>query len=127
MSTKLALQVPLPSGGLRYRQFSRAAASVVKPLAKFVNVPAVQDFAHAAQELVIALKVSTIGCFLVAGADVDQPRAIQAPGVNDDVARAILTRIEKLVALIVNAIETMDLMDTIDTRVQLEKLRSFTG
>jgi hypothetical protein len=73
------------------------------------------------------LKVSAIGCFLVAGADVDQPRAIQAPGVNDDVARAILTRIEKLVALIVNAIETMDLMDGIDTQGQLEKLRSFTG
>jgi hypothetical protein len=63
----------------------------------------------------------------VASTDVDQPRAIQAPGVNDTVARSIVTRVEEIATVVAKSMEKMDSMDVTDAGIQLEKLKVFTG
>lgn len=71
MSAPNALATLSPSA-LRRRTMTEGAKLVIKPLARFIGVPGIQDFVHNAQELIVALKVSDVHLlFLIYGADAD--------------------------------------------------------
>ncbi|KAF8605684.1 hypothetical protein BDV93DRAFT_605154 [Ceratobasidium sp. AG-I] len=103
------LAIPSPSA-MRRRTVTQGVKLVVKPLAKYIGAPGVQDFVHSAQELVVALK----------------PRILQAPGVNDTHAMAIVSQIVGITRIIGGAMEQLEAMDVAVATAYLEKLRPFT-
>lgn len=78
---------------------------VVKPLAKLINVPGIQDFAHHAQELILALK---------------------APGVNNMSAEGIIAQVVEIAAIVGGAMEQLSSTDADNAKACLEKLYPFT-
>lgn len=64
---------------------------------------------------------------LVVDANADQPGILQAPGLNDASAAAIVSQIVDIAAMVGDAMEQLNSMDDAVATAYLERLRPFTG
>ncbi|KAF8593018.1 hypothetical protein BDV93DRAFT_567018 [Ceratobasidium sp. AG-I] len=95
---------------LRRRTITQGAKLIIEPLTRFAGVPGVHEFVKTAGELIVALK----------------PRALQAPGVYDASAAAIVLQIVEIEKVVGDAMEQLNAMDDTVATTYLEKLHPFT-